>query len=115
MFGLFKNKETKQVDKQKQLEQELEEFDNKYRQYFNSYAFNGEDIIIYKKPYIREGEVVMGVITSDTPEGLQMVSPLWLMKLKYGEEFLRTHRFHYLKIKDQLEKLGLTVEKRNNE
>lgn len=111
MFKLFKSKKEKQVDKQKQLEKELEEFDNKYRQYFNSYAFNGEEIVIYKQPYIKQGEIVMGFITSDTLKEFQVVIPLWIMQSKYGKDFLRLHRFNYIKIKDQLEKLGLTVSK----
>ena len=39
MFKLFKSKEEKQVDKQKELEKQLNEFTEKYKDYFNSYCF----------------------------------------------------------------------------
>lgn len=112
MFGLFKNKEKKQEDVQKSLENELKEFTEKYQEYFNCYAFNGKDIVIYKEPQILEGELVMNYIDANTPKGYVNRHFVWILNLKYGSEnFLIQHRENYIKLKDQMEKLGLSVTK----
>jgi hypothetical protein len=112
MFGLFKSKKKKQEDKQKSLEKELQEFTDNYKKYFNCYAFTGEDIVIYEEPVIKNNNIVMNYITRETPKGYVNNLPVWLLILKYGgDDFLKQHRHNYIKLKDQMESLGLSVTK----
>lgn len=107
MFKLFKSKEEKIQDKQK----ELEEFTEKYEEYFNSYCFDGKEILVYKEPRIKDNELVLYYRTSTTPEGYFNFLPIWVLDLKYGEGFMKKHRKEFLMIKDQMKKLGLSVTK----
>lgn len=109
MFKLFKTKEEKQEDKQKSLEKELQEFTDKYKKYFNCYAFTGKDVVIYREPKIVENELVISVIRVDTPKGYVNYGLIWLLNLQYGEDFLKQHRHNFIKLKDQMEKLGLLL------
>jgi len=109
MFGIFKT-----VDKQKKLEEELNEFIAKNKDYFNSYCFDGNNFIIYKEPEIRNGkELVLGFIDIDTPNGYINFLPIWLLNLKHGENFMKEHRIRFVKLKDEMEKLGLSVTLKN--
>jgi len=62
MFKLFKSKEEKQVDKQKELEEQLNKFIAKNKDYFNSYCFDGKNIIIYKEPRIKTMNWFYGIL-----------------------------------------------------
>jgi len=111
MFKLFKTKKEKQEDKQKSLKKELEDFTEKYQKYFNCYAFTGKDIFIYHEPKILDNELVITLTKVDTPEGYVNNIPIWFFNLKYGENFLKEHKNNFIKLKDQMEKLGLSVTK----
>jgi len=111
MFKLFKSKEEKQVDKQKELEKQLNEFIAKNKDYFNSYCFDGKNIIIYKEPQIKNNELVLWYIDINTPEGYMNCQPIWLFDLKFGNDFMKQHRINFIKLKDQMQKLGLSVTK----
>lgn len=111
MFRLFKTKEEKQKDKQKSLEKELQEFTDKYKQYFNCYAFTGKDVVLYKEPKIVENELIISLIKADTPKGYEIYQSVWLLNFQHGEEFLKRHRHNFIKLKDQMEKLELSVTK----
>lgn len=114
MFGLFKNKK-KQEDVQKSPENELKEFTEKYQEYFNCYAFNGKDIVIYKEPQLLNGELVINYIDVNTPKGYVNRNLVWGLELYYdSKDFLIEHRSNYIKLKDQMEKLGLSVTKKSN-
>lgn len=129
MFGLFKSKEErkkekeekiekelkkkKEIEKQERakLEEELESFEEKYKEYFNKYAFNGKDIIVYRHPIILNNKLVMSFIRVETIKGHVDYKEIWRFNIAYGEGFLERHRYNYLKIKDQMEKLGLKIVK----
>lgn len=107
MFKLFRKKEEKRRD----LEKELQEFKEKNKEYFNYYAFDGENVIIYKEPYILKDIIVMSFITENTPKDYHTYMELWDLELKYGKNFLKEHRNNFLKIKRQLERLGINLQK----
>ena len=111
MFGLFRTKEKKQENKQKSLEKELQEFTDKYKDYFNCYAFTGKEIVLYKEPKIVDNELVITLIKADTPKGYVKYLSVWFLNMTYGEDFLNRHRNNFIKFKDQMEKLGLSVTK----
>ena len=109
MFKFFRKKEEKRRD----LEKELQEFKQEYNKYFNCYAFDGENIIIYKEPYILKDDIVMSFLTENTPKDHHTYAELWVLQLKYGKNFLKDHRINFLRIKRQLEKFGFKFEKLN--
>ena len=47
----------------------------------------------------------------DTPKGCVNNGLIWLLNLQYGEDFLKKHRYKFIKLKDQMERLGLSVTK----
>lgn len=115
MFGLFKTKKQKQEDAKISLEQELKSFTEKYKDYFNCYAFTGRDIVIYKEPKIQNNKLVMAMVTVDTPKDYFSIVDIWILQLKYGDDFLKNHRNNFIRLKDQMEKFGIRVEKIKNE
>ena len=110
MWNIFKSKKEKSEIKSKNLQEELEDFIKKYKDYFNCYAFAGTNIIIYKEPQIKNDKLVLRFIVSNTPKGYSNYDEIWCFQLKYGENFLEEHRTRFLKLKTQLEQLGLKLE-----
>ena len=111
IWNIFKSKQEKEKIKEKSLQEQLEDFTKKYSNYFNSYAFNGKHIVIYKEPEIKDGKIILNYINKNTAKGYQNYAELWLFQLQYGEEFMKQHRNAFINLKDEFEKLGLKLEK----
>ena len=111
MFGLFKSKEKRQEDKQISLEKELQEFKDKYEEYFNCYAHTGKEFVIYKEPEIMNGRIIMNYITVETPDNCVSYFPVRGFQLNYCKDFLKQHRHNFINLKDQMKKLGLALTK----
>lgn len=109
MFNIFKSKEQKQKIKELELQKELDDFIQKNEPYFNSYCFNGKNIIIYKTPAILDGEVVLYFKDKDTPKGVIRSLDVRGAKAWYGENFMEQHRKKFIILKDQMEKLGISL------
>lgn len=116
MFNIFKSKEQKQkfkeVELQKkevELQKELGDFIQKNKPYFDSYCFNGKDIIIYRTPAIVDGEVVLYFKDKDTPKGIIKSQNVRWLEMGYGENFMELHRMNFIRLKDQMEKLGISL------
>lgn len=110
MWNIFKSKKEKAEIKSKTLQKELEDFIKKYKDYFNCYAFTGTYIIIYKEPQIKDDKLILNFITTNTPKGYSNYDEICYFQFKYGEDFLKEHRTRFLKLKTQLEQLGLKLE-----
>lgn len=109
MFNIFKSKEQKQKIKELELQKELDDFIQKNKPYLNSYCFDGKNIIIYKTPAIVDNEVVLYFKDKDTPKGIiQSLNVRWF-KMMYGENFMEQHRKKFIILKDQMEKLGISL------
>ena len=114
MFGIFKSKEKRQEDKQISLEKELQEFKDKYEEYFICYAYTGKEFVIYKEPEIMNGKIVMNYITVETPDDYVSQFPVRGFHLNYGKDFLKQHKHNFIKLKAQMKKLGLALTKIEN-
>lgn len=110
-WNIFKSKQEKEKIKEKSLQEQLEDFTKKYSNYFNSYAFDGKHIVIYREPEIKDGKIILNYINKNTAKGYQNYAELWLFQLQYGEEFMKQHRNAFINLKDEFEKLGLKLEK----
>lgn len=107
MFNLFKTKE----EKDKILQGKLEQFILENKDYFNSYCFNGKDIVIYKEPEIIGNRLVLNVITENTPKGYTNFKDISFLELQYDDNFMKRHRNMFIKIRSQMENLGLHITK----
>ena len=105
MFKLFKTKE----DKAKTLQTKLEQFILENKEYFNSYCFTGKDVVIYKQPEIKNDKIVLNFITESTPKGYCNFQEISLLELRHDENFMKRHRIAYIRLKSQMEKLGLQI------
>lgn len=113
MFNIF-SKKTKELSKQEKLQKlqaELDKFTLENEQYFNSYCFDGKEIILYLTPKIHKGEVVMQTKTHKTPDGYVYNWPIYWLRLIYGDNFMYTHRNKYIDLQHQLKLLGLKISK----
>lgn len=111
IWDIFKSKKQKEQIKQKTLVEELEEFKTKYSKYFNSYAFDGKHLIIFKTPEIKDGKIILNYITPTTPKGYQNYKELSLLQWRYGENFMEEHRNAFINLKGEFEKLGVQLTK----
>jgi len=111
IWNIFKSKEEKKVDKEQELLEELRIFTQKYKQYFNCYAFDGKDLVIYKEPEIKDGEIIMNFIFENTAKGTVNYQPLWKFTFMYDINFLERHRNNFIRIKRQASRLGLELKK----
>ena len=111
MFNFFKQKEKRQ----KSLIKNLRELTEEYEEYFNCYSFTGKNIIIYKKFEIVNNELVLVFIDKDTPRGYVSNKPFWVLQMQYDENFIKKHRLNFVRLKEQLEKFGLSVNKINGD
>ena len=116
MFDIFKSKEERQKikelelqKKELELQKELDDFIQKNKPYFNSYCFTGKDIIIYRTTAIIDGELVLYFKDKDTPKGIIRSYSLHWLKMGYGENFMELHRMNFIRLKDQMEKLGISL------
>lgn len=107
MFKLFKSK----TKKKESLENKVIKLTEKYKHYLNSYCFDGNDIIIYQGFSIRNNELVLEYIDTNTPEGCVTFMPWWILEIKYEHEFIKKHRIRFIKLRDQMQKLSLSVVK----
>jgi len=111
IWNIFKSKEEKAKVKRENLEKELEDFTKKYKEYFNSYAFTGRQVVIYREPEIKDGKLIINYITESTTQGYTNYYGLWRIQAMYGEDFIKQHRINFLRLKNQFERLGLKIEK----
>ena len=119
---LFRSKEQTLVDqiveekekkekKQHKLKKELEEFTSKNKDYFNTFCFNGKNVVIYKKPEIFDGVIVLNYIDIKTPTKHTSYLSVDIFNSHYGVDFMRNHRTNFITIKSDMEKLGLEIKK----
>ena len=109
MFNIFKTKEQKAREKKEKLEKKLEEFRTKYESYFNSYCYDGQKVVIYGEPLILDGKLYLQFVDADTPEGFYNYAELWWFQFKFGEDFVKQDRIRFVKLKEQLQKLGVSM------
>ncbi len=111
MWKLFKSKE----EKQKNLEKELVELNNKYFKEINSYCKINCYIFILKGFKIENNKIYIQYIDKDTINGYVNNVELWFFELKYGTLDFKKARFEFIVFKDELKKIGIKLEKLNNE
>jgi len=102
----IKSKEEKKVD----LEQEVKNLNEQYSSSFNNLCLLDDKIIVYRKFYIKNNEILLGYETKNTLKNHINGKPWWLLKLQYGEDnFILKQRIKYLTLKESLEKFNFEI------
>lgn len=68
-------------------------------------------IVIYGEPKIKNNELVLEYTDINTPDGYVNFVSIWLMNFKFGNDFMQEYRLKFVKLKDQMRKLGLSITK----
>lgn len=101
-------KQLKEEEKKQELLSKIEQLNKKYEEYLNTVCYDGKKIVIYKNFTIYEPTQEIGIayVHSETASGFVSTRPLWVIENTMGGNFLKNHRINFIKIRDQLEKLG---------
>ena len=107
----FRTKEEKEIQKQKELQDTYDTFMAKNAEYFKTYCYTGEHIIIYEKLEIINNELILKLTYPNTPEGYYTGKPLWYFMAQYDNDFMKKHRNNFIDLKSQMTRMGLKLEK----
>jgi len=110
MFRLF-NKEKKLSNRQKELELLKSNFCDKYQCYFNSYCLYENIIVVYKYVEIKDNKCLLYFKSSNTFDGYISYGCLESLIFIHDEDFIKNQRLNFIKLKSNLEKMNLKLEK----
>lgn len=98
-------------EKKQELEEKAKALNTKYADEINSYCKIGNYIFILKGFKIENNKIVVQFIDKDTPKEYTNYIDLDWWDLKYGTIDFKNARYQFIKFKDELNKIGLKLEK----
>lgn len=107
MPRLFKSKE----QKQKELQEELDKLQEKYSSEINSYCKIGDYIFILLGFKIDKNKICVKFEDKNTMPGYYTFVDMFWWELKWGFVDFKKMRLDFIKFKEDLNKIGLKLEK----
>jgi len=116
-MGLFTRKkkseseiQQEKLEKEKELNDELNSLNEKYGHYIDKLHLASNDIMIFKGFKIKDGEIHIYLITPDTLDGFQNHTEYFWFQIKYSKNPEQT-RVDYLMFEKKLNQLGYEIKK----
>ena len=103
----FKNKEEKVIDLNKELILLIE----KNKDSINTYCKIGQDIFMFLGFVIKDRQIFVKFKNENTLDGYNNLLDIDIWDLKYDELNFNRMRINFLKLKENLAKIGLKLEK----
>jgi hypothetical protein len=107
IFNLFKCKEKKEND----LESKVIELNEKYKDEIDCFCKIGNYIFVFRGFKQEKGKIHVRYVDKETIPGYTSYAPLWLFEMKHEFSCFKEARFEFIKFKNDLNKLGLKLEK----
>ena len=104
-------KEQELQKKEQELQTELIQLRDKYADVIDSYCKIGNFIFILKGFTIDDDRIVVHFIDKDVVDGYVNYMELYWFGRKYGHVDFTTARYQFMRLKEDLKKLGLKLEK----
>lgn len=101
----------KKKTKERDLQSELEQLQEKYKDVINSYCMVGERIFIFMGFVIKDNEVQIKFYDQDTPKTMVSFRKVLLWCMMYGHSDFNVYRANYLRFKERLKHIGLEIQK----
>jgi hypothetical protein len=105
----FKRKTKK--EKQRELQEELDELNSKYQNEINSYCKINNFIFIFLGFMVLDNRICVKFIDKDTPKNCSSYFDMDAFLIKYDTVDFHSARFDFLKFKKNLEQIGLELKK----